>query len=441
MHWAVIGVILALGMFFVYSYGTTLDFGGKDFTALEVGNVFEQAEIDKYYLERSMQHLAWETVLDLAAVGGMPDQYCGEYLGYTLWNNKVESCYVEEGDGFVELFASNFALESNSLFYENEVVLGGDYSSEDELGDVVLREVETTFPEDFAYEFSYEGGRFSGKSSEEVFISDDREKISYSFSPSFSVDLGYGLSSEYAVLKEESALLLASCSSSLLLRECLEREMKDRWHFMHCDLPAYQEERRQVAFCVESPGEEKVFKGVSELVPVQYKFALDFSSPGAFPVQDLIVGYDAAFDLYEISFVGGDVGLAADWYHIYLTTYDDSMYVGPIEDFLGYQFSGIYFEEFAFSSEDVSLECPLTNPVAVAGGAFACGDRVYYYLAPEDLPSLPLFEEYFVGVGAWEGGEESVVNGFVALPEHPLSLDIGSGPGLEESLEEEMATI
>ena len=380
LHWAVAGILLVMAGFALIS------FNSEDLSGLKADLAYNYLSDYTYFTEKSLdlresiiRQEAKELIVELASIGGDYTSDCGDYERFNLWNDDSQLCFPLAEEVFLE------EVKSASV----ERFSDGKISSS-------------------TYEYTHDDKYLLVKSNT-PFRTELGEKSYYEIPNNFAIDLDYSFD-EYALLGQQAQVLLGDCSNDLALKDCLDTKMIDGWHYADCINPTYIEDKRQVAFCVESPSSAKVYDTTLGIfIEVDYKFALDFSSSITFPIES-VVDFDPSFEMHAISFPNRD---NAQQYAIYLTSYEDLDYFGSSGDFIGATFEGIYYESIDIALEEIDPSCSLTSGLgAIEYTAYNCGDEIIYYV---DTNLINEEGPFYAGVTVFEDNVESNINGFIEL--------------------------
>lgn len=245
LHWIVFLILGAFGLFFILT--AKVEIKGLDgywqLNFLE--DYYLEAEKDLLKMEEEAKFAGWEAVLELVEEGGGESE-CGILEGFNLRNDLEGFCLVD--------------VEGNFLLKVKEK-LGGIYS-----------------------EFKLEGKDLIGKGEKKSIVTANPFDIpyanidyaSYTYNTSFRVNLGYNFD-EYNSLLMEAQDLVPKCRGEVDLEKCVEEGRGVDWRLKDCDKEEYNETGRKVLFCVETG--IKIYNSEKKLVPVRYKFALDFTEP------------------------------------------------------------------------------------------------------------------------------------------------------------------
>ena len=369
LHWAMAGILLVLAGFALISFDAEDQAGLKAdlaYTYLEGYSFATEKHLD--FRSGIIRDEALDLVLELASVGGTYQDTCGDFEGFNLWNEGSTLCLSSAG----EIFLNEVKKTSEDRFAKKQISAS-------------------------SYTYSLEGEHLILKSN--VPFRTEVGNSYYEIPNHFAIDLEYSFD-EYTIVENEAKLLLAKCSNRLDLRHCLDEEKDDRWEYADCLNPTFIEDKRKVAFCVESPSEAKVYDtNFGIFIDVNYELALDFTADLTFPIEDFSMDYDG--DLHSVSI---PVRQNAQQYAVYLTDFEDLDYVGASGDFIGAQLEGVYFRFVDIHLNEIGLECPV-GPLE--NKAYYCGNELVYYFESDQV--------LYVGVTVWENGEESNINSFKEL--------------------------
>ena len=236
MHWVVLGVLAALGFFFLQmaSFDSGQDQVGewqKDFLANYV-YMAEARLVGEQTVINDAGSRAWQ---ELAGKGiSRSELDCGNVEGAVLWNKKEKWCPADYRKSMEEVFP--LKLQEKRM---------GKYSDIRRVGDKII----------------LVGG-------EEKIESKEGYKLSYTYQRSFSLELE-PFSAEYRELLAEGQRIVKICNEAVKLDICWKNEKKENWHYLSCS-----EEK-------DIPAGSTVIKICVQGVEGQYIFGLDFSSQAA----------------------------------------------------------------------------------------------------------------------------------------------------------------
>jgi len=252
-HWIIFGVLGALGFFFVL----LVDIDVKRSTGewqLNFLEYYVEAEKDLLETDQEIKYIGWQAILELAEEGGfIEESNCGVLEGHNLWSNATDWCWPK---GEVDVLTKINEKLGESLPgrpYSDVRLEGKELIGKGEKMSIDPKLLSSVSLVDISYA-SY---------------------VKYTYDTSFRINLGFDVVEEYKGIILEAKELVNDCTESEELQACIEEE-KGYWKFKDCK-EEYVEVERKVFFCVES--ENKVYDSGLSLVPVRYKFALDFTPP------------------------------------------------------------------------------------------------------------------------------------------------------------------
>lgn len=355
-HWIVFGVLAAIGMFFIYTYGTGISQELKGPWQLGMVNLLYRSELDLLQLDAQARGAGWQTIALLAVNGGfVGNSPCGQGKGTRTWNNGEQWCLPEIKKNAETIFWEKFA-ELNKQPFSSLTILGSRISADGKT---------KTIKEGILY------------------------LQQYTYPYAFSVDLGYSFD-EYDEIFAEARKLVDDCRNQKDLPTCFKKEKNERWFYGYSCLSPQElpTDRRVWTLCAKSPSGV-----VIQSVPLVYSFSLDFTPTAPFSVQGITVHFDQTTSNYEITF---PYDSTADGYTLYYTTANVLNYQGKIEHLL------LGNQQLKSVKIDPLLACSSNKEI---GKAYHCGDSVVYRLDDSEI--------YYFTVTAMVGKEESDVAEFV----------------------------
>jgi|APSaa5957512535_1039671.scaffolds.fasta_scaffold00229_32 hypothetical protein len=219
--------------------------------------------------------------------------------------------------------------------------------------------------------------------------------------PHFSYSSDYKFE-EYDALFDASKQLLLSCSGVTPLQPCLDSKVGERWNYGSCLESSFSFVNGKVEFCVESLYERDV----------EYNFALDFSGSSGV-ISGLSALYDSSLNSnsggYEISF---EASSSIESYVLYFTDYENLGFSGKWQVFSELQSTSSTSNVFERILIEKVNSCPAENSMEIGKG-YVCGDEIksVYFESSLDYAG----GDYYVAVTSVYSGEESEINGIVAV--------------------------
>jgi len=372
VHWIILGLLVALGIFFLMSEKSKFGIDVKGEWQLDfLKENFLEAEKKLLQTDSIVKNIGTGFALDLAENGGFEEgtgSDCGEYNGINTWNKKNKWCFTYQN------------------LSQMVVSMAGERLSE-------------KLPQNFS-EININGFFLTGKGKQDNIVT---KNARYSYDTSFAVNLGYSFE-EYALLEQEAHRLVTNCQNEKELKDCLDQLKLNYWKYSSCDAEeeSYSESLRKVLFCVVSPNLAYLpVGGSSEQKLINYKLALDFTPTKPFAVE-AEVSYDLDKDFYEISF---EQDLWADSYNLHYTNWPSVLEKkGLVEEVFSLMVEGFgYFHKTVSFANPEKEDCPSDKK---AGNVYLCSDKVVYVLKDEELV---LGGRYFFAVTSVWGEEESEI--------------------------------
>ncbi|MBR9683403.1 hypothetical protein GOV03_02585 [Candidatus Woesearchaeota archaeon] len=247
-HWIIFGIVAALGLFVLLTTDIKVKSleGEWQFNFLET--YYLNAEADLLKTDQEIKSLGWEAMLELGETGGsISEGKCGKVEGYNLWSTADDWCWPDMENNFLAKVKSKLKQKLPGRSYSGIQIDGEDLVGDGEERSIVSSSFNIPF----------------------------LDYVKYTYDTSFRVPLGFDLKQEYKGLRAEATKLMDKCEGHGL-EECVTEKKDKSWKFKDC-AEEYVEERSKVLFCVES--KHKVWSKEGTLVPIKYKFALDFTSP------------------------------------------------------------------------------------------------------------------------------------------------------------------
>ncbi len=236
-HWAVFGIIGAIGAFFILSSSFVQMHSLIGPWQLDVINTIHRSELDLLLFDLQARQVGWDIALDLASKGGFNgDSPCGVSGGINHWNNPREWCLPQIEEEVETSFTTRFLVQGVSLNH-----------------------------------LTVEQSRVSALAGEKTILQRDPYYRNYTYDYSFTVNLGYSFD-EYTVLFGEARKMVDFCRDAVDLPTCVVSQKPVHWHYQSCDQPETSFSGRIVSFCVESPTAQILLNQ-----PVRYRLALDFT--------------------------------------------------------------------------------------------------------------------------------------------------------------------
>tara|TARA_Y100000310_G_scaffold324856_1_gene387286 strand:- start:4 stop:1599 length:1596 start_codon:yes stop_codon:yes gene_type:complete len=240
-------------------------------------------------------------------------------------------------------------------------------------------------------------------SNPEIYTQNTQYTIDYSFS--YDLNEYY---EDYQKVVIEAYSLINSCLISEDLEECLNDEKEDHWEYGICGEGSdYQEDLRQVPFCVMSPNSLTLVSLTSTAYDLEYNFALDFSPSEAFVVEVNSIEYDSDTNVYDLFFTPQDTATS---YNIYVTDYELPTYQGSVSQFELQLFRNV-FEKREVLVESMEMTCP--EP-AETFTLYECAGPLRYVIDLNEMIEEGAIEgeEYYFTVTSLIGDSESQIDGF-----------------------------
>ncbi len=372
IHWIILGVLIALGVFFLASKWSNV--------GIEVKGQWQLDFLEQNYLEAKKEQLKTEIVakeiaskiaLELSSQGGfIKDSSCGKIKDFNLWNKAEENCFPD--------IPKNVAELADQKFKEK-------------------------LPKKEFSDFKFKDNFFlaTGKNQETV------SKVgTYQYSSDLALNLGYSFE-EYDLLKSQAQILINCCKNQKDLWPCLDQQKQTYWHYSSCEKePKPSSEERWVAFCIESPNLGKVKVGDNPKQVVQYFFSLDFTPGEALAVSGIKIS--KVNGKHQITF---EQDLLAEGYKLHYTNWPEvASKSGLTADIFSSMPSAAgfgYFHQSVELSNPKTENCPSEKQ---ANTIYLCGKELVYFLEDNTLDAD---KEYLFGLASVKEGKESEIDYFV----------------------------
>ncbi len=377
IHWILLGVIFALGVFFFASKSSLLSIapqGQWHLDFLRENYLVAQQEVLKTSIVG--KNVGSQVALDLAGHGGyLPGEEspCGMREGIPLWNRLDTFCFPPVDENVKTLAASRLS----------EAMPGKKFS-----------------------DIGVSGSLFFARGNRETIRTSFAR---YAYENSFTVNLPYSFE-EYTQLELEATLLLEQCRDARNLTACILANKAFHWTRGKCNGISLEEiAGRSVQFCVDSPA-AAVVNPQGTATPVVYSLTLDFTPLGPLVVEQLYSQAASQGSTSEIIFESDEL---SEGYVLYYTNWQE---VRNRKGTVAEVFEGMPdIVEFGLFSKSVAL----VNPVEIdcpaekeSGRLYRCEDGKLHYLLYDDR--LAVGNTYFT-ITTTAAGKESSVHHFAPL--------------------------
>ncbi len=372
IHWIILGVLIALGVFFLASKWSNV--------GIEVKGQWQLDFLEQNYLEAKKEQLKTviiakeiisEMALKLSSQGGfITDSPCGKSSDFNLWNKPGEYCFPDLQKNVAELADRKFKEKLHQKQFS---------------------------------EFRFKNNFFLARGKDQSMIS----KVgTYQYNSDLALNFGYSFE-EYDPLKSQAQSLVESCKNQKELFSCLDQQKQTYWHYSSCEKeqkPSSAE--RTISFCIESPNLGKVKVGNNPKKIVQYHLALDFTPGQALAVSGIKVvksngkhqitfEQDTLAENYILHYsnwqeVAGKSGLAAN-------IFSDM----PSAEGFG------YFHQIVEMPNPKTEDCPAEKQ---PNTIYLCSKELVYLLEDNALDET---KEYWFGLASLKQGKESEIATFV----------------------------
>ncbi len=372
IHWIILGVLIALGVFFLASKWSNV--------GIEVKGQWQLDFLEQNYLEAKKEQLKTviiakeivsEIALELSSQGGfIADSPCGKLGEVQLWNQPGEYCFPNLPKNVAELADQKFK--------------------------------ERLPPKQFS-DFRFKNNFFLASGKEENILS----KVGiYKYNSGFALNLGYSFA-EYDLLKSQAQNLVESCKNQKEFLSCLEQQKQTYWHYSSCEKeqkPSSAE--RIISFCIESPNLGKVRVGNNSKKAVQYHLALDFTPGQALTVSGIKMVKSNG--KHQITF---EQDTLAESYILHYTNWPEietksGLAADVFSDMPSAEGFG-YFHQTVKLSNPQAENCPADK---LSNTIYLCAKELVYLLEDNTLDET---KEYWFGLASLKEGKESEITAFI----------------------------
>jgi len=392
IHWIVFGVVAAIGLYFAMTINLdVVEQNTKGVWQLSFVRAVQDAEKDMLDIDQAAKNAIALAIGELAKDELSEDLGCGKVKGYPLWNNP---------SGFFELKVSDKVKEKINKLITNKTGIVYDeiiYSD----GSIVGKSLKNKVIGHSLDAIPKEKVHPSLFSSYEAYLIKPFD-LRYEYNPGFRVKVSSSFGAGYEIVKKQAKEMLIKCENSSELKNCLDQNKEESWHYTYCETDTYQQEGRVVPFCI-----------ITEQ-GVEYKLALDFISSQLLGPENLQISLDkdqntttARFKLYP----------GVSTYKIYYTNWLlANSQIPPaktaIEIFANVPKSvefGFFNNYTSFNLNPEEENCPFNKE---KNQPYLCSDQVIYSFE-EKLLLNP--GHYLFAVSMVHDEQESIISHFVSL--------------------------
>ncbi len=373
-HWIVFGLIFAVGLYFYLSGQSTI-------TTPVRGIWSSQFLEDTYYpflkdelgLAAKAKNIASQELLEITSSGGVFDKNdCTNPTPYPFWNRENQFCFPQAKTLFITRLGPK---------------------------------LQSAYPQYPKLEVGVVGEELYGKASPYTLKQTTNFFASYTYTPSFSLNLGYNFE-EFVQIEEEALGLINTCRNVKELESCLAQQRKTHWTIGPCssDSGQFSQVPRTQRFCVSSPNKYTIFSSDGLIVPLIYKFSLDFTQTSGIVVSNIQVSENE--QLYELTF---PFDQSPSSYTIYYTNYPNAKEKKGTPSTI----FGDFFSTYAWGSLEIK-QSAIINEISFCTDkdsrlfhtAYLCNEKLIYMI---DKATLPDLTSYFFTVTATKNSEESEI--------------------------------
>lgn len=372
IHWIILGVLIALGVFFLTSKWSNV--------GIEVKGQWQLDFLEQNYLEAKKEQLKTviiakeivsEIALELSSQGGfIADSPCGKLGEVQLWNQPGEYCFPDLSKNVAELADQKFKEKLPQKQFSN---------------------------------FKFKNNYLLADGKEEKILS---PVGIYNYNSGFAVNLDYSFE-EYSLLRSQAQNLVESCKNQKEFLSCLDQQKQAYWHYSSCEKeqkPSSAE--RTIPFCIESPNLGKVSLVNNSKKIVQYFLALDFTPGQALAVSGIKI--IKSNDKHQLTF---EQDLLAESYILHYTNWPEvetksGLAADVFSDMPSAEGFG-YFHQTAKLSNSKNENCPQEKQ---SNTVYLCGKELVYLLEDNTLDET---KEYWFGLASLKQGKESEITTFI----------------------------
>jgi len=378
-HWIAFGVLAALGLFFILSSNFDLGIQAQGMWQLTFVRAAQESDRNLLAVDNAATQSLNKIAKNVAVDASTQDLGCGKHDSVPLWNLKDKLCQLKVDDALLHQF-NDVMHKEVGLTYESVLLSEGYLKGKTDKRQTISSSI-SAIP--------------TTKQSASLFTQYDALTLKpfylrYQYNPHFMVkaDEAFG---EYNDLFKESQKLVENCRNKMDLQTCLDKNKRDKFHYVSCNIERYEEADRKVAFCVS--------------LSKEYDFALDFTPVLPFPVEDVTANLKEGD--YVLSFAPID---QSESYKLYYTnwpqaganvpnTAQDIFKLMPTAGF-------DYFQGLAMISS-INPDCPDEKKI---GASYWCNGKIVYIL--HDVRLEP-GKDYFFALSSMKEGKESLITSFV----------------------------
>ncbi|PIZ51471.1 hypothetical protein COY27_03710 [Candidatus Woesearchaeota archaeon CG_4_10_14_0_2_um_filter_33_13] len=390
-HWIIFGVVAAIGLYFVLSIDVNVTGQNtKGVWQLSYVRATQDAQKDLLEIDQTARNAIALAVNNIGKEQLAKDLGCGVVKGYPVWNNKKGFCELKL-DETIKADINKLIINKTNVPYEEIIYSEGAIIGKTNERKVIgssLGVIPTS---------TKTAGLFT---TYESYLIKPFE-LRYEYNPGFRVKVGSSFGKAYETIKEQAKSLLINCSTELNLKDCLDKNKLNTWHYTYCEKDYFAQEGRVVPFCVKTDGQG------------DYKLALDFISEGTLAVTGISTEFDKDQNLTTISF---ELYPGIKDYTIYYTNWliaqsqippakkaAEIFYTMPSGEGFDYFQKSINFSLASFDNN-----CPVNKE---PNNVYLCSNMVMYSFIDNSLNT----GNYLFAVIAIQDAQETTITSFTSL--------------------------
>ncbi len=348
IHWILLGLFVALGIFFFTNQQPEAHQEVKGDWALSFkDNLFLDAQRTQTIQEFKVSQTVYSTLHNFLSRGLVKTtSSCSPTNYYPFWNLEEFECFPDA-----------------ALLISQEIQLA----------------LQEQFPKQKYQNIQLSRNMLTAQGITNTITQQEPFYATYSYDQSLALNLRYNLF-ETELIVQQARELLYRCRNVKDFNSCIESQQPIHFQAKECQLDAKTEPLyRVVPFCVTSPNGVGIFNQEGYLVPLRYKFRLDFTPTTPFVIEEL--SSKTSQNTIVLSFPKDDF---ATGYNLYFT--DDpsvNRKTGSVQEIKSSIFNSIY--QWEKRTLPTVQGCVVENS-RTTGKAYACEDTIHYLIDKSTLP-------------------------------------------------------